>query len=457
MRSSRFARFGVLLFLMAGFFSQAWSQVSRPLTLEDCVRIALERNSQILNAERRTRIAEAGVISARSNLFPTINSSFNSGQFRQGPREFITDVPVGVDPETGGVIYDQRSLVQKGSTRNSHSMSFSLSQNIFDFGATYNAIRQSNASRESAQQAYESTKQNTLFQVYQRYYQLLKDLRLLEVYKEAVNSSDEQLKRTQSMYEIGSVAQADVYRAQTTLGNDKINLIRQENAVANSRAALNVILGRAADAELEIVDIEDIAAPKKYVLDEVLKIAIEHNPLVHQYKADMMAASYGMKAAKARYLPSIGGTVRYSRDNTDFSKVYSEFDKNYSVTLGIGVTFNLFNGFADASNVERQASTYRIAEENLIEQERLLRQQAMTALLSLQSWEQISEINKTNLLSAEEDLRLAQERYRVGAGTLLDVITAQVNFTRARTTLVQAKYDTKIAEAQLMAAMGTLK
>jgi outer membrane protein TolC len=61
------------------------------------------------------------------------------------------------------------------------------------------------------------------------------------------------------------------------------------------------------------------------------------------------------------------------------------------------------------------------------------------------------------LISAQEDLRLAQERYRVGAGTLLDIINAQVNVTRAKTTLVQAKYDSMIAQASLEAAMGVLQ
>ncbi|MDQ7052995.1 MAG: TolC family protein [candidate division KSB1 bacterium] len=111
------------------------------------------------------------------------------------------------------------------------------------------------AARDATRYSFEDTRQNTIYQVHLRYYQLLKDLRLLEVFREAVRSSEEQLKRTQSMYEIGSVAQADVYRAQTTLGQDRINLLQQEFKVQNSRTALNVILGREADAPLEIVDI----------------------------------------------------------------------------------------------------------------------------------------------------------------------------------------------------------
>ncbi|MDQ7052996.1 MAG: TolC family protein [candidate division KSB1 bacterium] len=178
---------------------------------------------------------------------------------------------------------------------------------------------------------------------------------------------------------------------------------------------------------------------------------------MHRYKADMMAASYGAKAARARYLPIITGSLSYSRDNTDIQKVYSGFDKNYSVSFGINLSLNLFNGFNDAAAVERESLNYRIALENLKEQERQLRQRVQTALQSLEMWKQISEINQLNLRSAEEELRLAQERYRVGAGTLLELITAQVNLTRARATLVQAKYDAKVAEAELKAAMGILK
>ncbi len=448
-----------LLFFSLLTISAARAQLDDrgPLTLDQCVRIAMENNAQVLIAKRRVGIADATVVSARSSLLPRLNSSISLGQFRSGPRTLKMDVPVGVDRETGAVLYEQREIVQQAFRRDSHSMRFSLNQMIYDFGQSINNIRSASAAREASQYTYEDTKQNIILQVYQRYYQLLKDLRLLEVYQQAVRSSEEQLKRTQSMYEIGTVAQADVYRAQTTLGQDRINLIRQENAVQLSRGALNVILGRPADAPLDIVDISDVEEPQEYDFEEVMKIALQNNPSIHRYKADMMAAAYGMKAVKARYLPVISGTLSYSRDNTDLQKVYSGFDKNYSISFGINLNLNLFNGFSDAAAVEREALNYRIAQENLKEQERLLRQRIQSALLNLQAWREISEINKLNLKSAEEELRLARERYRVGAGTLLELITAQVNLTRARATLVQAKYDMKIAEAELKAAMGILK
>ncbi len=448
-----------LLFVFTGLsLSIARAQTpGAPLTLEQCVQIALENNAQVLIAKRRVGIAQTNVASARSTILPRLNSTVSLGQFRSGPRTLQMDVPVGFDPETGRAIFEQREIVQEGFRRDNYSVRFSLNQTLYDFGQSINNIKSAAAARDATRYTFEDTRQNIIYQVHLRYYQLLKDLRLLEVFREAVRSSEEQLKRTQSMYEIGSVAQADVYRAQTTLGQDRINLLQQEFQVQNSRAALNVILGRDADAPLEIADIADVTVTQEYTLEEALQIALQNNPLIHRYKADMMAASYGAKAAKARYLPVISGSLSYSRDNTDLQKVYTGFDKNYSISFGINMSLNLFNGFNDAAAVEREVLNYRIALENLKEQERQLRQRVQTALQSLEMWKQISEINQLNLRSAEEELRLAQERYRVGAGTLLELITAQVNLTRARATLVQAKYDAKVAEAELKAAMGILK
>ena len=444
--------------LLSTVFSIAFSQEGNaPLNIDQCVAIALEQNSQVLNAGRRVRVAETQVTTARSPVLPVVNFSWGSQKFYQGPRNILMDVPVGVDPETDQVIYEQREVIQGSYKRDSHFMRLSLNQYIFDFGATYNSIKVANKSREAIEYSFDGSRQKIILQVYQQYFQLLKDMRLIEVYEDAVNSSDEQLKRTRSMYEIGSVALADVYRAQTTLGQDRIKLIQQRNAVRNSRAALNVTLGRRADAPLDIADIQDVRAAIDYQLDNVVQIALQSNPDIRTFQSQRQAASFGVKAAKGRYMPRISGFLTYSRDNPQIDNVYSGFDKNYSWATGVNVSWNLMNGWADKANVDRQALNYRIAEENLTEQERILREQAQNAILALQSLKEILDINELNLQSAELDLRMAQERYRVGSGTLLDVIVAQASLTGAQATLVQAKYDMKIAEAQLQSIMGQLK
>jgi outer membrane protein TolC len=170
----------------------------------------------------------------------------------------------------------------------------------------------------------------------------------------------------------------------------------------------------------------------------------------------MQRARLGRKIARTAYLPSLSVSANYGRSNDDPRFTYTEFGKNWDGSIKLGVNWNLFSGLSDHAQIEREAINYRIAEEEYFDRVRNLRLEAEQTLLSLQSWEEIIAINNENVVSAQEDLRLAEERYRVGAGTLLDIINAQVNVTRSRATLVRAKYDSMIALAKLQTIMGTL-
>jgi TolC family type I secretion outer membrane protein len=442
---------------LASSAQESSSQNGDVFTLDRCIKLALENNSALRNAERNYQITGTGVTSSRSALLPRVNVNLSSGRFRQGDRTLQQDVPVGVDSSTGAVFYERREITQSGFTSSSNAAQVSVSQTLFDFGATINQLRQASASEDASRFSFESAKQNTILLVKQRYFGYLRNQRLLEVNQEAVKSAEEQLKRTESMYEIGSVAQGDVFRARTQYGNERISLINQQNAVQNSRALLNVALGRSADAPLSVADVEEVPESKTYEMQEVLRVAEEKNPELQSIEKEKRSAQLGIHVARTAYLPSFSIQGNYSRSNNEFNKVYSDFDKNWSGSIGIGMSLNLFNGFADQANLERQQLTYRIAEENAIDRRRNLRLEVEQALLSLRAWKEITAINSDNLISAQEDLRLAQERYRVGAGTLLDIINAQVNVTRAKTTLVQAKYDSMISQASLEAAMGVLQ
>lgn len=455
--------------------NSAFAQNGRPLSLKEAIDMALRNNSSVRNAERQTQLAGVNVMTARAAVLPSINTSFYSGKFQRGDQQTSDIVPIawetvpapvlarnlqdtiGVFPLRGApTAYARQDFTIDGFRVNSNSARLSLNWTPFDFGQSWNRIRAANASEDASQRSYESTQQSTIFQVQQRYFEHLKALRLLEVQKEAVKSNDEQLKRTESMYEIGSVAQGDVFRQKTVLGNSRITLIRQENVAANSRALLNVSLGRDPHAELNILDIEESTESDNYNLDDVLKVALEKNPGLKSLEKSQRSADLEVKAAKLNYLPAVTLSASYDRQNPIFDQVYSGFKQNYNLSYGVSVSFNLFNGFADQAQVERQSLNYQIAKENLVERERNLRLEVEEALLSLQAAKEITTINEDNLKSAEEDLRLAQERYRVGAGTLLDIIDAQFNLTNAKAIWVSAKYDMMIARAQLKAAMGTL-
>lgn len=452
-------RFIAIVGIIITFLSQqGFSQQGEALSLKECIRIALARNSQLKNAERRVNLAGAGVTSAWSGVLPSLSSNFSSTrifQADQGP--YLMDVPAGFDTATGRIIYKQMEIIQESYYRNTHSAGLSLHQLIYDGGQWWNCIKQANASYRAAEHSLQATRQSVILNVMQKYFQLLKAMRLQQVYEEAVRSSQEQLKKAQSMFEIGSVAQIDVYKAKVNLGNNQINLIKQKNLVAVAKADLNVALGRDPDAPIKIMEDNIEIKPMEITLDQAIAKAMENNPELKRLQEEVKSASYALKVAKGDYLPKISASVGYSRYNTIFDRVYGGFDKNYSVRFSLQVSFDLFNGFRTQANVEQGSINYQIAKESLIEKKRNLKLEVKKAFLDFEAFKRIMEINKENVISAEEDLRLARERYRVGAGTMLEVIDAQVALTRARSQLISAKYDALIAQAQLKAAMGILE
>lgn len=472
------SNFTVIIIVLCSLLltSVLFAQANRPMTLEECIGVALKENSAVRNAERQVNVAGTRVMAARSAVLPRVNTSFSSGKFRRGDQNAIDLIPtqyeilnvpvvngvgtpvndlfVGLPGEPTG--YEVRPYISRGSEINSNSASIDLSWNAFDFGQSWTNIRAANASQEASRKSFESTRQSTILLVQQRYFEHLKAVRLLDVQQEEVKSNEEQLKRTESMFEIGSVAQGDVYRQRTTLGRSQITLIRQQNSVANSRAALNVAMGRDPRAELNIVDIEASNEQDDYDLTQVMKTSAENNPEIKSLQDNMRSAGLSARVAKLNYLPNVTVSASYDRSNSELDLVYGNFDKNYSLRFGATLSFNLFNGFADQAETERTSLNYHIAQENLVERQRGLQLEVEQAYLTLKAAKEITVINESNLRSAEEDLRLAQERYRVGAGTLLDIINAQFNLTNAKATLVNAKYDMMIARAQLKAGMGTL-
>jgi outer membrane protein TolC len=452
----------ILIFILA-LVSLSFSQENQKLSLNDCIKTALENNSQLKNASRDIKLAETDIITTISSkipgsgLLPRIDAYFSSGRYIQGQRTRKADVPVGIDPLTGNILYERKDITQEKIESNSHRATVELNQNLWDWGRSWYQLSQTKLLKQSKEISLTDMRNTVIYNVQEKYFELLKAFKLAEVYEEAVKRSEEQLNRIQSMYEIGSVALADVYKAKVALGNDQINLINQKNTVIIAKASLNNAMGLDPNSPTEIIEREAEQLSVPYTLDDALKISSDKNPGLKNFELNIKNYQYARRVAKLAYLPAIGGSISYSRDNEYFNRVYNKkLDENYTATIGVQMNLNIFKGFADKAEVERQTINYAKAEEDLIEKERLLKTDVTQAFNILKANKEIVEINATNLESANEDLRLAQERYKIGAGTLLEAIDAQLAVTQARSTLVSARYNYQIALSYLKVLMNVV-
>ncbi len=444
--------FLILLLVPLSGFTQMNSEV---LKLEDCIQIALQNNLDLKTSRNLARIAELDVTGSYSRILPSIDASASGSKLKFGESTYLADVPVGQD-STGNIIYEQRTVTSAARTRNSYSASVSVNQNILDGGYWWNNIRMRKVQREIGQYDLEYSENQIIKLVSQYYFDLLKNLKLLEVYSLAVQRSEDQLDRSQSMYEIGSSAQVDVYRSQVNLGQDRIRYLNQKNEVSRSRQLLNVAIGRDPAMEMSVdttvaFEVRDIS------LENLLETSLELQPELHSRTLEVKAQQFSVALAKSAYWPSLGARFRYSRDNEQFEKVYSDFNQNWSYSIGLGISWNLFNGFADRVNVQKSKISLKNTELQLENYKLSLRSDIQNLYNTYQAIVEIVDINQTNLKAAREEYRLASERYRLGSGTSLELREAQVNLTEAEQVLVAAEYNAIITYIELSEAVGRVK
>ncbi len=472
-RSLQIASFAIVACL--SFSTQVLAQNGKVFSLEECIDIAMKNNSDYKNAVNRVNRAGANVKGSYSSILPQITASLQSGRNVRGSTQNVQDITdfvpltledvngtehnilaTRLDPTTGGPVIDRAEFFSPTRSFWGHSITLRYNQTLFDFGQSWNTIKQSKAAYEASSASLTAARQDVYATVEQRYLELLKAIKLEQEYRLAVERSKEELNRTKSMYEIGSVAQIDVYRQEVVLGTDEINLINQQNIVEIASSNLNVAMGRDPQQIIHIQDIDPQLSTPDFSLEEAYTIAERNNPELQQFESEMKSADYGRKVAKGSFWPSIGIGASYTRNNEEISRVYGPLDQNFFLSIGAQMDLNIFNGFSDVAEVQRESANYSIAKENWVAQKRQMQLNVKQAYLNLEAFMRISDINEKRLRSAEEEYRLAQERYRVGAGTQLEVTDAQVSLTRARVQLVSSKYDALIARAQLEAAMGTL-
>lgn len=436
------------------FIGNSFAQVEK-LSLEDCINIALKGNPNIKINKNLNESADEDVLGSYSGILPTLNLTSQSGKYEAGDKTVEGDIPVGFDSLTNQYIYVRDNYTQPGYTTNFNTLDLQLRQNIFDGGEWWNAIKYAKSQKNASDLNLKSVINQTVRSVHERFFDLVKQQKLLEVRELAIQRSQDQLNKTQKMFELGSVAKVDVYRSKVNFGNDKIALLQQKNSVILAKNNLNLVMGREPKTPIEIET--SLALKTAYNnVDDLFEESLQNNPLLKKYNEDFNSSDINVCRSYAVLFPSVGAFYNYGRSHEEFDRVYGEFDKNWNTSFGLVLSFNLFNGFQDKVRIQKSKLAARNAQESYEDYKRTLKANITQLVDNYNSYMEIIEINEENLEAAKEEYRLAEERYRIGSGTSLEVREAQVNLTQAEQTLVAAQYNARIVQAQIEENLGSI-
>ena len=188
--------------------------------------------------------------------------------------------------------------------------------------------------------------------------------------------------------------------------------------------------------------------------DASLRQLAESGPAVQQSKALLDAAKAAQRSAWTDYIPSLSASYSRTGSGSGNAPELASSDFSYSGSLRFTATLPLFNQFQREQRITQAKADQEVAEAALRDARLGATENVTTQLGAFRSAEERVTSLSASLDAAEEDLRVQQQRYAVGASTLLDVLTSQTQLNQARSDLIRARYDLRIAKARLEALVG---
>ncbi len=413
------------IFTAALCFSMLFSQ---NLSIDECVRIALENKSSVKRAVQNTRIAKLNRTSSAGMLLPTLRASSSFSE----------------------TTYGNNSL-----TNEMYGTGISLNQNIFSFGNNVRNLRSSDNSYDIVQLNERQSRANVISNVYTYYYQYLKNNELFIIAEKNLELSSKQLELVERRYNLGSVSKTDYLKASVQYGTAKSTLLsrklNRDNTLEELKNSMGILEKNTPLKLQEKVNIE-LIIPK---FDEAYNIMIQNSPELKILDAEIKASQLNVRSAVGSSLPSVNLSIGMNASSPE--EMTSEFfDDNYIKSANLTVSIPIFSGLKNKNNV--QISKIRLGQSKMMyDSSRKNTKVALSSLINtLNNYEEIIPIYEEVLISAEEDLRLAQNKYELGSATILELLDAQLAVLQASSTLVTTKYDAAIQLANLDKLLGTL-
>ena len=405
------------------------TSIAQSLTVDECVRIALENKPSLKRAEQDVAIARLNRASTGALMLPSINASNSFSETTYG------------------------NTSSEASER--YSGGLSLSQSLFNFGTKINTLKQSDNSYNTAKQKRRQAKARIILDVHTFYYQYLKNSELFDIAGKDLELSKKQLDLVQNQYNLGAVSKTDFLKASVRYGTAKSSFLSRELSKKNSEKSLRFSMGLLnSDIPIIIEQKMDLILTVP-TFDEAYSLMLSNSPDLSILDNQISGAQINVKKAWSSSLPSINMSIGMNASSADqITRTY--FDDNYIKSANITLSIPIFSGFRNRNSIQISKLQLDQAETRLSGGKNSAKVSLYALINTLNNYQEIIPIQEEVLLSAEEDLKLAQQRYELGSASILVLLDAQLALIQASSSLVRTKYDAAIQVANLDDLLGTL-
>jgi outer membrane protein TolC len=401
--------------------------------LEKCVNLALQNNFKIKTAQANIEGKLGELIVAKATLYPTISSNLRVGGEHKDP--------FGL---TSGA--DDNKFTGDWGTR------IKISQNIFSGFANRNRIAAAKLEHESEYYQYQAVVNQTIFDLKEQFYTILLRQIQYETKQETVKLLETELERQKNLFEAGRSTKFSILRIQVNLANEKSDLLRISQDSVVAQAKLSDILGISwgaspnRDSSFKITG-ELLTPPFSLELPSVLQMATTRRPELQYFDKQAKAADYKAKAERSSNLPRINLFAQAEEKNNPEKPAF--FDHRAEFSTGVEGEWNLFDGFLGKGRAMQQEANRDANMARKYDVMSTVESEVRIAFGQLNEARRVMETQKENIARAQESVKLSQLNVETGFGTVLDILQATIDLSRARNVESEARYRYLIGIAQL--------
>jgi outer membrane protein len=431
----------ILLAIFAG--ATVWGQASQqPLTLEESIKIALERNLTLRSAVMGVEGSEFRRKEAITNFLPLW-----TGQY--GYTRYDDPTLVGF----GGATVRGVATGLGAASRDVFNFNTTVLQPVFTGGLNLANYRFAKLGVDSSKASVETAKRDIVLAARAGYFNIIRADKFVDVGKQAVKQFEAQLEVTKAFFDVGIVPKNDVLQAEVRLANTRQALINAENALATAKASFNMLLRRDINTPLEVVD---ILAYKPFPLgfEAALEEALQQRPEVKAAQLNIDQAKENVKVARSGFFPTISLAGNYGRASDEAGLNGDITDERW--TIQALATITLWNWGNTLFKVGENKVRVNQAEDSKTQLIESIILEVKDDYLNMQVAEKNLNVAEKSIESADENLRMNEERYKYQVATQTDVLDAVVLQAQAKVNYYGALSDFNIAKAQLERAMGRM-
>ncbi len=423
-------------------------QTTQKITIQDAIKIALENNFQLKEAQNFLELSDQRITSEMADFLPSITSS--AGYSKTTGQQFVQDI-LSFDNVT------------------SQGASGRLSANITLFNGFANIItlRQSEYEKLSNEELLQRVKEEVIFNTASSYLSVLVNKELLEIAKDNLETSVKQLEQTQARVDVGSSPLVDLYNQESTVAGNELAVIEGENSLRNSQVQLisQLQIDPLGNYEFIVPEIGERSGslnPQGLNLESLIDQALLNRSDIKSEEARILVRESNLKLSRNTYFPVItaSGSIStrwsdpYFLQNANFTDQF--FDQQVNKSYGFNISFPLFQNWDRVYLMQTRQVELKNARLTLESSKLAVVQEVTQAYTDYIGFTKQIESAEKALFASEKALETEQERYNVGASTFIELSVAQSTFISAKSDFTQAQYNLIFQEKLLDFYLGKL-